>query len=34
VFKRFLAPAQLAEEIDGEVLLAGSWFVAARRRSG
>jgi SAM-dependent methyltransferase len=32
VYKRYLRPEQLAEEIDGEVLLAGRWFVAARHR--
>jgi demethylmenaquinone methyltransferase/2-methoxy-6-polyprenyl-1,4-benzoquinol methylase len=30
VFKRFLSAEQLAAEIDGEVRLAGTWFVAAR----
>lgn len=30
VFKRYLTGRQLADEIDGEVLLQGSWFVAAR----
>lgn len=30
VYKRYLAARQLAEEIDGEVLLDGTWFVAAR----
>ena len=30
VFKRFLTGPQLATEIGGEVLLEGSWFVAAR----
>jgi demethylmenaquinone methyltransferase/2-methoxy-6-polyprenyl-1,4-benzoquinol methylase len=30
VFKRYLRPEQLAEEIDGEVLLGGDWFIAAR----
>lgn len=30
VFKRYLTADQLAEEIDGDVLLAGTWFVAAR----
>jgi demethylmenaquinone methyltransferase/2-methoxy-6-polyprenyl-1,4-benzoquinol methylase len=29
VFKRYLAPEQLADEIGGEVLLRGRWFVAA-----
>jgi SAM-dependent methyltransferase len=33
VFKRFLTADGLAAEIGGEPLLAGSWFVAARRRS-
>jgi demethylmenaquinone methyltransferase/2-methoxy-6-polyprenyl-1,4-benzoquinol methylase len=33
VYKRYLRAEQLAEEIDGEVLLAGRWFVAARRRA-
>jgi demethylmenaquinone methyltransferase/2-methoxy-6-polyprenyl-1,4-benzoquinol methylase len=33
VFKRYLAPDQLAAEIDGEVLLAGDWFVAARAKA-
>jgi ubiquinone/menaquinone biosynthesis C-methylase UbiE len=32
VFKRFLSPDLLVEEIGGEALLAGAWFVAARRR--
>lgn len=32
VFKRYLRAEQLAAEIDGEVLLDGSWFVAAARR--
>ncbi|GAA3595255.1 hypothetical protein GCM10022223_07970 [Kineosporia mesophila] len=30
VYKRFLTPGQLAGEIGGEVLLAGTWFVAVR----
>lgn len=30
VFKRYLRPDQLAEEIDGHVLLDGEWFIAAR----
>lgn len=30
VFKRYLAPAGLATELGGEVLMAGSWFVAVR----
>ena len=30
VFKRFLSGPELAAEIDGEVLLDGRWFVAAR----
>ena len=34
VFKRFFTGPQLAEEIGGEVLLEGSWFVAARAGSG
>lgn len=29
VFKRFLTAAELAEEIDGEIILDGAWFVAA-----
>jgi ubiquinone/menaquinone biosynthesis C-methylase UbiE len=29
VFKRYLSGAQLADELDGEVLLDGDWFVAA-----
>lgn len=32
VFKRYLTAQQLADEIDGEVLLDGSWFVVARTR--
>ncbi|WP_324277254.1 class I SAM-dependent methyltransferase [Blastococcus brunescens] len=32
VFKRYLGAEELADEIDGEVLFAGSWFVAARSR--
>ncbi|MGY2067774.1 class I SAM-dependent methyltransferase [Blastococcus sp. SYSU DS0619] len=30
VYKRYLAPEQLAAELGGEVLMAGTWFVAAR----
>lgn len=30
VFKRYLGAEQLAEEIGGQVLMAGRWFVAAR----
>jgi demethylmenaquinone methyltransferase/2-methoxy-6-polyprenyl-1,4-benzoquinol methylase len=30
VFKRYLSAAQLASEIGGQVVLEGSWFVAAR----
>jgi demethylmenaquinone methyltransferase/2-methoxy-6-polyprenyl-1,4-benzoquinol methylase len=30
VYKRFLSAEQLADEIGGEVLLSGPWFVAAR----
>lgn len=30
VYKRYLTGAQLADEIDGQVLLDGTWFVAAR----
>jgi SAM-dependent methyltransferase len=30
VYKRYLSAAQLADEIGGEILLTGSWFVAAR----
>jgi len=30
VFKRFLRPEQLAAEIGGQVVFAGTWFVAAR----
>jgi len=30
VFKRYLSAEQLATEIDGEILLTGTWFVAAR----
>lgn len=29
VFKQYLAPDRLARELDGEVLVAGIWFVAA-----
>jgi SAM-dependent methyltransferase len=32
IFKRFLTAEGLADEIDGTPLLAGRWFVAARRR--
>ncbi len=32
VYKRYLTAGQLADEIGGEVVLGGSWFVAARRR--
>jgi ubiquinone/menaquinone biosynthesis C-methylase UbiE len=32
VFKRFLSPEQLAEELGGETLFAGQWFVAGRVR--
>lgn len=32
VYKRYLAADQLADEIGGEVLLDGRWFVAARAR--
>lgn len=33
VFKRYLTPQQLAEELGGaEILLAGDWFVAAQTR--
>jgi len=31
VYKRYLTGQQLADELDGEVLLDGTWFVAARR---
>jgi ubiquinone/menaquinone biosynthesis C-methylase UbiE len=31
VYKRYLRAEELAEEIGGEVLLSGRWFVAARR---
>jgi ubiquinone/menaquinone biosynthesis C-methylase UbiE len=34
VYKRYLAADQLADEIGGEVLLDGPWFVAARRLWG
>jgi ubiquinone/menaquinone biosynthesis C-methylase UbiE len=30
VYKRFLEPEQLADEIGGQVVFAGTWFVAAR----
>ena len=30
IYKRFLRPEQLADEIGGQVELAGTWFVAAR----
>jgi demethylmenaquinone methyltransferase/2-methoxy-6-polyprenyl-1,4-benzoquinol methylase len=30
VYKRYLSGTQLAEEIDGEVLMDGAWFVVAR----
>ena len=30
VYKRYFAPGQLAAELDGEPLLDGTWFVAAR----
>jgi RNA polymerase-binding transcription factor DksA/ubiquinone/menaquinone biosynthesis C-methylase UbiE len=30
VFKRYLRPEELAEEIDGSPMVAGSWFVVAR----
>jgi demethylmenaquinone methyltransferase/2-methoxy-6-polyprenyl-1,4-benzoquinol methylase len=32
VYKRYLSGSQLADEIDGEVLLDGRWFVAAATR--
>ena len=32
VYKRFLTPQQLAEELGGETLFAGQWFVSARVR--
>lgn len=32
VFKRFLSPQQLTEELGGETLFAGRWFVAGRVR--
>jgi len=32
VYKRYLSASRLAEEISGEVLLDGMWFVAARKR--
>jgi demethylmenaquinone methyltransferase/2-methoxy-6-polyprenyl-1,4-benzoquinol methylase len=31
IYKRFLRPEQLAEEIGGRVELAGTWFVAVRK---
>ncbi len=34
VYKRYLTGAQLADELDGEVLLDGDWFVAARTALG
>lgn len=30
VYKRYLTPQQLADEIGGEVVQDGQWFVAAR----
>ncbi len=30
IYKRYLTADQLADEIDGEALIAGEWFVAAR----
>jgi hypothetical protein len=30
VFKRYLAAGELADELGAEVLLDGTWFVAAR----
>jgi hypothetical protein len=30
VYKRYLSGTELAEEIDGEVLMDGTWFVVAR----
>ena len=30
IYKRYFAAEQLADEIDGEILMAGEWFVAAR----
>lgn len=30
VYKRYLTGQQLADELDGEVLLDGTWFAAAR----
>ena len=32
IYKRYLSASQLADEIDGEVLLERMWFVAARKR--
>jgi demethylmenaquinone methyltransferase/2-methoxy-6-polyprenyl-1,4-benzoquinol methylase len=34
VYKRYFTPAQLAEEIDGSVLMAGEYFVAAVSAGG
>lgn len=34
VFKRYLRPEQLAQEIEGSPMVAGSWFVVARRGPG
>lgn len=34
VFKRYLSPEQLATELGGEVLMTGTWFVAARSEFG
>jgi len=30
IYKRYLTGQQLADELDGEVLLDGTWFAAAR----
>jgi demethylmenaquinone methyltransferase/2-methoxy-6-polyprenyl-1,4-benzoquinol methylase len=30
IYKRYFTADQLADEIDGEALMAGEWFVAAR----
>ena len=30
VYKRYLSGTELAEEIEGEVLMDGAWFVVAR----
>jgi demethylmenaquinone methyltransferase/2-methoxy-6-polyprenyl-1,4-benzoquinol methylase len=30
IYKRYFTAEQLADEIDGETLMAGEWFVAAR----